>query len=117
MDCINLKNCCPTCKTVLKKEENIKNYLIDDILSKNFIIILGYLKAERSQEQYNNIENSYMYKDQAQNYKLNRIQFLFFENLKQIFNTYDSFLVKIEKEKNICLEELNKKIEEVKTKV
>lgn len=32
LNCINLKNECPTCKTKLKKEELIKNYLIDDFI-------------------------------------------------------------------------------------
>lgn len=34
LDCININNSCPTCKTPLKKEETYKNYLIDDIISK-----------------------------------------------------------------------------------
>ena len=35
LDCINLNNLCPTCKKPLKKEELVKNYIIDDIISKN----------------------------------------------------------------------------------
>lgn len=34
LDCININNCCPTCKTPLKKEEMFKDYLIDDFISK-----------------------------------------------------------------------------------
>jgi hypothetical protein len=33
-DCINLHNFCPTCKTPIKKEELVKNFLIDHILGK-----------------------------------------------------------------------------------
>jgi hypothetical protein len=34
LDCINIHNFCPTCKAPLKKEDLVKNYLIDDIISK-----------------------------------------------------------------------------------
>jgi hypothetical protein len=34
LNCLNLKNECPTCKTELKKEELVKNYIMDDIISK-----------------------------------------------------------------------------------
>ncbi len=34
LGCINLHNCCPTCKAPLKKEGLIKNYLIDHIISR-----------------------------------------------------------------------------------
>lgn len=37
LTCMNLNNNCPTCKSVLKKEELVKNYLIDNIIS-NLII-------------------------------------------------------------------------------
>jgi hypothetical protein len=39
LDCINLNNSCPTCKTNLKKEDIYKNYLVDHIISK---IVLKY---------------------------------------------------------------------------
>jgi len=68
----------------------MKNYLIDDILK--------YVKESRSKEEYNNIEKSYM-NNSVNNYKLNRIQAIFFDNLKQIFNTYDLFLKKLDKKK------------------
>lgn len=35
LDCININNSCPTCKSSLTKSDVYKNYLIDDILSKN----------------------------------------------------------------------------------
>ena len=34
LKCINLHNCCPTCKTPLRKEELVKHFLIDEIISK-----------------------------------------------------------------------------------
>jgi hypothetical protein len=34
LNCINLNNSCPTCKTPLKKEELIKNHIVDDFLCK-----------------------------------------------------------------------------------
>ena len=77
------------------------------------LLIVAYVKGERSKEEYNNIENAYMYEEGKMNYRLNRIQFIFFENLKQIFNTYNSFLIKLEKEKLQNLDELDKKIEEL----
>lgn len=94
----------------------MKNFLIDDIIC-NDKIKKAYVKDQRSKEEYSNLENSYMYNDIQSNYKLNRIQFIFFENLKQIFNTYNSFLEKLENEKMSCFKELNKKKEEIKTKV
>ena len=75
------------------------------------------MKNQRSQEEYNNIESSCYYNESQSNYKLNRIQFIFFENLKQIFNTYNSFLVKIENEKVLCLKEIAKNKEEINKKV
>ncbi len=38
-DCINLQNCCPTCKTPIKKEELVKNFIIDDILGNKLLNI------------------------------------------------------------------------------
>ena len=38
LDCINLNNRCPTCKTSLKKEDIYKNYLVDHIICKIHII-------------------------------------------------------------------------------
>ena len=35
LNCVNINNCCPTCKTHLNKTEIFKNYLVDDIISKN----------------------------------------------------------------------------------
>ena len=75
------------------------------------------MKNQRSQEEYNNIESSCYYNESQSNYMLNRIQFIFFENLKQIFNTYNSFLVKIENEKVLCLKEIAKNKEEINKKV
>jgi hypothetical protein len=72
---------------------------------------LDYVKAERSQEEYNNIEGAYMYEGAKMNFKLNRIQYIFFENLKQVFNTYNSFLLKLDKEKSDSLDEIKKKLE------
>jgi hypothetical protein len=43
---------------------------------------------------------------------MNRIQNLFFENLKQIFNSYNTFLEKVERENKIKIIEINKAIEE-----
>lgn len=74
----------------------------------------GYVKAERSKEEYDNLENAYMYEGGKMNYQLNRIQAIFFDNLKQIFNTYHTFLEKLEKEKSSNLQEINKKLEHSK---
>ncbi len=38
LNCINLQNCCPTCKTPLKKEELVKNHIVDDMLCKSYFI-------------------------------------------------------------------------------
>ena len=48
---------------------------------------------------------------------MNNIQSLFFENLKQIFNAYNSFYEKIEQEKKLQLNEINKNLDSMKLKV
>ncbi len=37
LNCLNLHNCCPTCKTPLKKEDLVKNFIIDDLLGNNIL--------------------------------------------------------------------------------
>jgi hypothetical protein len=51
------------------------------------------VKQERSKEEYNNIEKNYI-----SNVQMNPIQTIFFDNLKHIFNSYNSFYEKIESE-------------------
>ena len=45
---------------------------------------------------------------------MKRIHQIFFENLKQIFNSYNHFLEKVERENKVQINELNKAIEETK---
>lgn len=47
------------------------------------------------------------------NFKMNRIQITFFDNLKEIFNTYNSFYEKVEDEKRKKVNEINKGIEDL----
>jgi len=103
LSCINLKNTCPTCNAPAKKEDLIPNFLVDQIISKILLIILiliiillDIVKTERSKEEYQNLELTFQ-KTQS-NYKMNQVQNIFFENLKQIFNSYNSFMEKIDDE-------------------
>jgi hypothetical protein len=48
---------------------------------------------------------------------MNQIQILFFDNLKHIFNSYNSFYEKLEKEKRLKLLEIEKNIEDSKGRV
>lgn len=45
---------------------------------------------------------------------MNQIQFIFFENLKQIFNSYNSFMEKIEEETKRQVNEIDRIINENK---
>lgn len=38
LDCINLNNCCPTCKTNLTKEDIYKNYLVDHVICNKYFL-------------------------------------------------------------------------------
>jgi hypothetical protein len=48
---------------------------------------------------------------------MKRIYQIFFDNLKQIFNSYSHFLEKVERENKIQLNELNKAMENIKNLV
>jgi hypothetical protein len=48
---------------------------------------------------------------------MNQIQILFFDNLKHIFNSYNSFYEKVEKEKKLKLLEIDNYIKELNAKV
>ena len=80
----------------------------------NKIFIIDYVKTERAKEEYKIIENLYMNNlDETTNIKMNKIQITFFEKLKHIFNTYNSFYGNIEQESRVKISYLNKEIEEI----
>jgi hypothetical protein len=79
-----------------------------------FKLSIAYVKNERSKEEYKNIEESYAINDKS---NMKRIHQIFFQNLKQIFNSYNHFLEKVEGENKVQINELNKAIEETKNLV
>lgn len=91
---INLHNDCPSCKAKLSPESLIKDYLVDAIAKG--------VQSERSKEEYLLIENSHLnnnHKAKASGMNsLSKIQSIFFEALKEVFNSYNQFFGKIEKQ-------------------
>jgi hypothetical protein len=51
------------------------------------------------------------------NFKMNNIQIIFFDNLKEIFNSYNSFYERSEKEYKNQMAELTRHIDELKNLV
>jgi hypothetical protein len=78
-------------------------------------IYVDVINTERAKEEYEIIENSYM--NNANNLKMNQIQILFFDNLKHIFNSYNSFYEKLEKERKLKLLEIENYMEDAKVRV
>lgn len=69
------------------------------------------MKSERSKEEYNNIERAYQNHSVINSSTMNKIQEIFFDNMKQIFNSYNKFFEQIEKEKRTQLSEINQLLE------
>jgi cell fate (sporulation/competence/biofilm development) regulator YlbF (YheA/YmcA/DUF963 family) len=71
---------------------------------------LDIVKSERSKEEYESLELTFQ-KTQS-NYKMNQIQFVFFENLKQIFNSYNNFMEKIDEETKRQISDIDRLIQQ-----
>ena len=96
LDWINLHNKCPSCKFPAKKEDIMKNFIIEEIKNE--------INLERSKEEQRNIEDKFS--KQNDNKPPTEIEKLFFDGLKSIFTTYENFFKKLEQDTNKQVEDL-----------
>jgi predicted transcriptional regulator len=73
------------------------------------VINLAELKKQREKEEYELIERVYN-NNVNENVKLNNIQTIFFNNLKTIFNSYNSYIDKLDRERNSNIVEIDNHI-------
>lgn len=76
--------------------------------------MLSYIRTEREKQEYSIIASGYNNVNKNGNeLNMSKIQEIFFDNLKQIFNSYNRYFESNIQEKKIKLNELDKIINDV----